>query len=52
MTIDWEIIKELVENNPNNYALGEEIRKLYWQFSKPRIVDDAGCDVETGKFLG
>ncbi len=52
MNINWEVIKELVENNPNDQLLGEEIRKLYWQIQRPIVVDDAGCDVETGKFLG
>ena len=51
-TIAWEVIEELVKSYPNNYQLGEEVRKLYHQFEKPIVVDDAGCDVETGKFLG
>lgn len=52
LTLDWEIIKELVEENPNDTKLGEEVRKMYNKFERPIIVDDAGCDVETGKFLG
>lgn len=52
LTLDWEIIKQLVEENPNDAKLGEEIRSMYHKFERPIVVDDAGCDVKTGKFLG
>tara|TARA_B100001057_G_scaffold403054_1_gene415198 strand:- start:292 stop:501 length:210 start_codon:yes stop_codon:yes gene_type:complete len=69
MTINWnDIIPNLVETKPNNYDLGEEVRRAYWSMKEERrtkndaqlehekkvfrVVDDAGCDVETGKFLG
>ncbi len=59
-------IEKLVKEHPNNYSLGEAVRALYWADQRRekndsqlrheqkvfRVVDDAGCDVETGKFLG
>lgn len=61
-------IEKLVKDHPNNYTLGEAVRALYWAEHNQRrekndsqlrheqkvfrVVDDAGCDVETGKFLG
>lgn len=51
-SISLSVIEDLVKSHPNNYELGEEVRKLYYQVQKPVVVDDAGCDVETGKFLG
>jgi len=26
-----ETIKKLIEENPNNYELGDKVRKLYWK---------------------
>jgi hypothetical protein len=52
--ISLDVIKKLVKENTNDYDLGEAVRKLYNEIVTidAPIVDDAGCDVETGKFLG
>lgn len=50
--ISFDVIEQLVKDNPNNYDLGEEVRKLYYKIMDMPIVDDAGCDIKTGKFLG
>lgn len=63
-----DLIPHLVETKPNNYDLGEAVRQVYWTMKDERrtkndaqlehekkvfrVVDDAGCDVATGKFLG
>lgn len=52
MTIDFKVIEKLVKENTNDYDLGEEVRKLYNKLADMPIVDDAGCDIKTGKFLG
>jgi hypothetical protein len=52
MNIDFEVIEKMVKEYPNNMELGEALREFYHKFKQPIVVDDAGCDVATGKFLG
>ena len=51
-SVSLDVIEKLVKDYPNNMELGEEVRKMYYKIMDMPIVDDAGCDVETGKFLG
>ncbi|MBT70714.1 MAG: hypothetical protein CMQ15_01535 [Gammaproteobacteria bacterium] len=51
-SVSLDVIEKLVKDYPNNMELGEEVRKMYHKIMDMPIVDDAGCDVETGKFLG
>jgi hypothetical protein len=51
-SVSLDVIEKLVKDYPNNMQLGEEVRKLYYKIMDTPIVDDAGCDIKTGKFLG
>jgi len=51
-SVSLDVIEKLVKDYPNNMQLGEEVRKLYHQIMDFPIVDDAGCDIKTGKYLG
>lgn len=51
-SVSLDVIEKLVKDYPNNMQLGEEVRKMYHKIMDRPIVDDAGCDVRTGKFLG
>ena len=50
--VSLDVIEKLVKENSNDYDLGEAVRKLYHQIMDFPIVDDAGCDIRTGKYLG
>ena len=50
--VSLDVIEKLVKENSNDYDLGEAVRKLYNEIMNFPIVDDAGCDIKTGKFLG
>ena len=52
MIIEFTVIEKLVKENTNDYDLGEAVRKLYNEITNMPIVDDAGCDIKTGKCLG
>lgn len=51
-SVSLEVIEKLVKENTNDYDLGEAVRELYNKIVDGPIVDDAGCDIKTGKFLG
>lgn len=51
-SVGLDVIEKLVKENSNDYDLGEAVRKLYHQIMDFPIVDDAGCDIRTGKYLG
>jgi hypothetical protein len=51
-SVSLEVIERLVKENTNDYDLGEAVRELYNKIVDGPIVDDAGCDIKTGKFLG
>ena len=51
-SVSLDVIEKLVKDYPNNMQLGEEVRKMYHKIVDRPIVDDAGCDIRTGKFLG
>jgi len=51
-SVSLDVIEKLVKDYPNNMQLGEEVLKMYHKIVDMPIVDDAGCDIRTGKFLG
>ena len=51
-SVSLDVIEKLVKDYPNNMQLGEEVRKMYHKIVDMPIVDDAGCDIRTAKFLG